>query len=215
MSQLPPFSRLRSRSLRMLLWSAALLVITLVTLGKSASWAAPVTAPRNQTVPPGETSIYLPAVQHTPPVISCGSSLIGTLEENSGFSTLLQALDAANLTTALETAGPFTMFAPTDAAFANLPAGALDQLLENPEGQLTQILLFHIVPGEYEIDDLENGMEITTQQGNSINVERSGDCDVLINGGRILTPDLSASNGIIHAIDTVILPPPTEDEDNQ
>jgi uncharacterized surface protein with fasciclin (FAS1) repeats len=153
-------------------------------------------------VAPGETSVYLPTLYRAP----CEESLVGTLEENSGFGTLLQTLEAANLTTALETAGPFTMFAPTDAAFAALPAGALEQLLANPTGQLTQILLFHIVPGHIEIDDLEHGMQITTQQGKSITVERG--CHVVINGGRILTPNLRASNGIIHAIDTVLLPPP-------
>ena len=110
-----------SHLLRALLWIATLLVIVLATLGKPASWAAPVTAPRNQTVPPGESSIYLPAL-HRAPCEESEESLIGTIEENSGFSTILQTLEAANLTTALESAGPYTIFAPTDAAFAALPA---------------------------------------------------------------------------------------------
>jgi uncharacterized surface protein with fasciclin (FAS1) repeats len=202
MSQLPPFSRLP----RTLLWLAVLVMIALVTLGEPVSWAAPVTAPRNQTVPPGKTSIYLPTVHRT------GThSLIEVLKKNGRFNTLLQTLDAADLTTVLEnTAGPFTLFAPTDAAFAQLPTGALEQLLENPTGQLTQILLFHVVSGEYELDDFENGMKITTQQGSSILVAREMDSPITINGASIVTPDLRASNGIIHAIDTVILPPPDE-----
>ena len=200
MSQWPPFSRLP----RALLWSAILVMIALVTLGKLASWAAPVTAPRNQTVPPGKSSTYLPTVHR-----AGAHSLIEVLEENGNFSTLLQTLEAANLTTALEnTIGPFTLFAPTDVAFAQLPKGALEQLLANPSGQLTQILLFHITPGKYEIDDFENDMEIITQQGSSINVSRDVDSQVIINFARIVTPNLRASNGVIHAINAVLLPPP-------
>lgn len=153
---------------------------------------------------PASSAAFLPTLHSIP----CQRNLADTLEENSGFSILLQALEAADLLSVLETSGPFTLFAPTDAAFANLPAGALEQLLANPHGQLTQILLFHLVPGRLELDDLENGQQLTTQQGKAINVERDHDCHVRINGARILTPNIAASNGIIHAIDTVILPPP-------
>lgn len=140
---------------------------------------------------------------------TAGVNLIAALEAEGGFDTLVEALDAANLTAALEGAGPFTIFAPTDAAFANLPAGALDQLLANPTGQLTQILLFHVLPGSVMAEDIENGMQATTQQGKSVGFEVAGDA-IKVNGANVTVPDIMASNGVVHAIDTVILPPPDE-----
>ena len=134
-------------------------------------------------------------------------NLIAALEAQGGFSTLVQALEAANLTAALEGAGPFTIFAPTDAAFAGLPSGALDQLLANPTGQLTQILLFHVLPGKVMAADIENGMQATTQQGKAVGFEVTGGA-VKVNGASVTAADIEASNGVIHALDTVILPPP-------
>ncbi len=142
---------------------------------------------------------------------STGSSvnLIAALEAQGGFSTLIQALEAAGLTTALEGTSEFTIFAPTDAAFAKLPAGALDQLLASPTGQLTQILLFHVLPGTVTSADITNGMQAVTQQGKSVNFEVAGG-NVAVNGAIVSSADIEASNGVIHVIDTVILPPPDE-----
>jgi uncharacterized surface protein with fasciclin (FAS1) repeats len=134
-------------------------------------------------------------------------NLVAALEAAGSFNTLVQALNAAGLTDALEGAGPFTIFAPTDAAFANLPAGALDQLLAQPNGQLTQILLFHVLPGRVTSADLTDGMQATTQQGKAVSFEVSGD-SVKVNGATVTVPDIAATNGVIHAIDAVILPPP-------
>lgn len=136
-----------------------------------------------------------------------GVNLVAALEAEGSFSTLLQALDAAGLTAALEGAGPFTIFAPTDAAFAGLPNGALDQLLANPSGQLTQILLFHVLPGSVSSTDIDNGMQATTQQGKAVGFEVAAGT-LKVNGANVTAPDIVASNGVIHAIDTVILPPP-------
>lgn len=134
-------------------------------------------------------------------------NLIAALEAAGSFNTLVQSLNAAGLSDALEGAGPFTIFAPTDAAFANLPAGALDQLLAQPNGQLTQILLFHVLPGRVTSADLTDGMQATTQQGKAVNFEVSGD-SVKVNGANVTVPNIAATNGVIHAIDAVILPPP-------
>lgn len=134
-------------------------------------------------------------------------NLVAALEAAGSFDTLVQALTAAGLTDALEGAGPFTIFAPTDAAFANLPAGALDQLLAQPNGQLTQILLFHVLPGRVTSADLTDGMQATTQQGKAVSFEVDGDT-VRVNGANVTVPDIAATNGVIHAIDAVILPPP-------
>jgi uncharacterized surface protein with fasciclin (FAS1) repeats len=134
-------------------------------------------------------------------------NLVAALEAEGSFSTLVQALEAANLTAALEGAGPFTIFAPTDSAFAALPAGAMDQLLANPQGQLTQILLFHVLPGSVMSDDIDNGMQAVTQQGKSVGFEVAG-TTIKVNSGTVIAPDITASNGVIHGIDMVILPPP-------
>jgi uncharacterized surface protein with fasciclin (FAS1) repeats len=136
---------------------------------------------------------------------SSSVNLVAQLEAQGSFSMLVQALEAANLTSALQAAGPFTIFAPTDAAFENLPSGAFDQLLLNPTGQLTQILLFHVLPGSVATEDMSNGMQATTQQGESVNFEVAAGT-VRVNGAAIVAPDIPASNGVIHAIDAVILP---------
>jgi uncharacterized surface protein with fasciclin (FAS1) repeats/nucleoid-associated protein YgaU len=133
-------------------------------------------------------------------------NLVAALEAAGSFSTLVEALTAAGLTDALEGAGPFTIFAPTDAAFAELPAGAVDALLQNPTGQLTQILLFHVLPGRVMSPEITNGMSATTQQGQAVSFEVAGGT-IRVNGALVSAPDIEATNGVIHAIDAVILPP--------
>ena len=132
---------------------------------------------------------------------------MAALEAAGNFTTLVEALTAAGLTEALEGAGPFTIFAPTDAAFGELPAGALDQLLQNPTGQLTQILLFHVLPGKVMSSEITNGMSATTQQGKTVTFEVAAGT-VKVNGATVSAPDIEATNGVIHAIGAVILPPP-------
>jgi hypothetical protein len=148
--------------------------------------------------------VYLPQVGRT---FTSAADLVATLAAHGSFDILLQTLTAAGLTTALESAGPFTILAPTDAAFAALPAGALDQLLQNPTGQLTQILLFHILPGKVTTADVTNGMQVVTQQGHAVTFEVGGGW-VRVNGANVVAPDIAATNGVIHAIDAVLLPPP-------
>jgi uncharacterized surface protein with fasciclin (FAS1) repeats len=132
--------------------------------------------------------------------------LVAALNAAGSFDTLVTALEAAGLSSALQGAGPFTIFAPTDAAFAALPPGALEQLLANPTGQLTQILLFHVLPGAVASADVSDGMQATTQQGKAVKFEITGS-SVKINGANVVVPDIVASNGVVHAIDAVILPP--------
>lgn len=132
--------------------------------------------------------------------------LVAALRAAGSFGTLVEALEAANLTDALVTGGPFTIFAPTDAAFAALPAGAMEQLLNQPTGQLTQILLFHVLPGRVGSDDVSDGMQATTQQGRAVRFELDGST-VQVNGANVVAADIGATNGVIHAIDAVILPP--------
>lgn len=122
------------------------------------------------------------------------------------FSTLAAALDAAGLVTTLKGEGPFTVFAPTDAAFAKLPAGTLESLLlpENRD-RLTAILTYHVVPGKVMAADVVNLSEAETVNGSGIAIKVI-DGKVMINDATVVTADVDASNGVIHIIDTVILP---------
>lgn len=125
---------------------------------------------------------------------------------NGNFETLVAAVTAAGLAETLQGKGPFTVFAPTDDAFAALPAGTLESLLK-PESkdQLVAILMYHVVPGVVMAKDVVRLSEASTVQGTSITVT-ANDSGVMVNGARVVTTDIEASNGVIHVIDKVILP---------
>ncbi len=123
------------------------------------------------------------------------------------FKTLAAALTAAGLVDTLKGPGPFTVFAPTDAAFAALPAGKVDTLLK-PENKakLTAILTYHVVAGKVMAVDVVKLKEAKTVNGAMVAVKVDGG-NVMINNAKVTTPDIAASNGVIHVIDTVLLPP--------
>ena len=123
------------------------------------------------------------------------------------FKTLATALDRAGLVSTLKGQGPYTVFAPTDAAFAKLPAGSVDNLLK-PENkaQLTAILTYHVVPGRVMAADVVQLKEAETVNGKMVDVNADGG-SVMINDAKVTAADVTASNGVIHVIDTVILPP--------
>jgi len=122
------------------------------------------------------------------------------------FKTLVAAVKAAGLADTLSGKGPFTVFAPTDAAFAKLPAGTVDTLLkpENKE-KLKAILLYHVVAGDVKSTDLKDGESVKTVGGKSITVHIANGV-VTINDATVVKADIPASNGTIHVIDTVLLP---------
>lgn len=122
------------------------------------------------------------------------------------FGTLVAAVEAAGLVETLKGEGPFTVFAPTDDAFAALPAGTVEDLLK-PENKdkLVSILTYHVVPGKVMSTDLTEGMMAATAQGAEVTITLDGGPKV--NGANITTADIEASNGVIHVIDAVILPP--------
>ena len=121
-------------------------------------------------------------------------------------NTLEAAVGAAGLVETLSGPGPFTVFAPTDAAFAALPAGTVDALLQDPTGDLTTILLYHVLGLQAYSTDLSDGMMVTTLQGEEIMVTINGN-GVFINDAQVTTADVAASNGVVHVIDAVLLPP--------
>lgn len=125
---------------------------------------------------------------------------------SESFTTLTTALEVAGLTDTLSGEGPFTVFAPTDEAFAALPEGTLEQLLQ-PENRelLVQILTYHVVEGSVMSGDLTTS-EVPSIEGRSINVT-VGEDSVMVNSANVVQADIEASNGVIHVIDQVILPP--------
>jgi len=137
------------------------------------------------------------------------ADIVDTAVNAGSFGTLVAAVEAAGLVETLKGEGPFTVFAPTEDAFAALPAGTVEALLADPAGQLTQILLYHVVPGKVMSTDLSDGMTADTVQGSPVTFTLA-DGAVKINEAMVVTADIEASNGVIHVIDTVILPPAEE-----
>ncbi|MBT8475863.1 MAG: fasciclin domain-containing protein [Alphaproteobacteria bacterium] len=131
--------------------------------------------------------------------------IVDTAVNAGSFGTLVAAVQAAGLVETLKGEGPFTVFAPTDEAFAALPEGTVENLLK-PENkdQLVSILTYHVVPGKVMSGDLTNNMEATTVQGSDVTIMTEG--GVTVEGANVVTADVEASNGVIHVIDTVILP---------
>lgn len=131
--------------------------------------------------------------------------IVDTAAGAGTFTTLAAALGAAGLVDTLKGEGPFTVFAPTDDAFAALPEGTVETLLK-PENkdQLVAILTYHVVAGKVMSTDLSDGMTAATVQGGDLTVDLSD--GVKINGATVTAADIEASNGVIHVIDTVILP---------
>jgi uncharacterized surface protein with fasciclin (FAS1) repeats len=140
-----------------------------------------------------------------------GQTITEIVQSNEGFSTLLTAVGAADLADTLSGEGPFTVFAPTDAAFAALPEGTLESLLQpQNKDQLAGILTYHVVPAEVPAAEVMPG-DVATVNGAEFTVS-VGDGDVLIEDGQgneavVTRTDIEASNGVIHVIDTVLLPP--------
>ncbi|MEM9710167.1 MAG: fasciclin domain-containing protein [Pseudomonadota bacterium] len=131
--------------------------------------------------------------------------IVDTAVEAGSFETLVAAVQAAGLVETLKGDGPFTVFAPTDEAFAALPAGTVEELLK-PENkdQLVAILTYHVVPGKVMSTDLSDDMTAATVQGSEIMIDL--DNGVMVEEATVVTADIETSNGVIHVIDQVILP---------
>jgi uncharacterized surface protein with fasciclin (FAS1) repeats len=130
-------------------------------------------------------------------------TLIDTAADAGNFSTLLSTLSAAALTDTLRGAGPFTVFAPTDAAFKKLPAGTVEALLEDLP-KLKSILMYHVAAGKIAARDVKSG-DLKTLGGSAIVAGVHG-ANLTVDGVKVVTADIVASNGIIHVIDTVLTP---------
>jgi len=130
-------------------------------------------------------------------------NIVDTMIDAGDFTTLAAGLKAAGLTNTLAGKGPFTVFAPTDAAFKKLPAGAVDALLRD-SAKLKAVLNYHMIPGHVTVRDMKSG-DVMTQQGSMMTTVVSGS-EVRVNGAHVKRTDVFATNGIIHEIDAVIMP---------
>jgi uncharacterized surface protein with fasciclin (FAS1) repeats len=139
---------------------------------------------------------------------AAAGTIVDVAAGNADFSTLVAAVKAADLATVLSGEGPFTVFAPTNAAFAALPAGAVEDLLK-PENKakLAGILTFHVLPAKVMAGDIADGVtEVATVNGAKVKIEKTA-MGVTINGAKITATDIAGTNGVIHVIDAVIMPP--------
>lgn len=132
------------------------------------------------------------------------NDIVTTAIEAGNFTTLAKALQAANLVNALKGDGPFTVFAPTDEAFAKLPDGALENLIKDKEA-LKNVLLYHVVSGKVTSDEVVKLSNAKTMSGKLLNIDvKNG--KVMINQSKVTNADIKTSNGVIHIIDTVLMP---------
>jgi uncharacterized surface protein with fasciclin (FAS1) repeats len=134
------------------------------------------------------------------------NDIVDTAVAAGDFTTLAAALQAGDLISTLKSDGPFTVFAPTDEAFAKLPEGTVESLLK-PENKdkLVAILKYHVVPGKVKAADVVNLTSANTANGQDVAIRVEGD-SVFVNDSRVVATDIAASNGVIHVVDTVILP---------
>ena len=132
--------------------------------------------------------------------------IVDTAVEAGSFTTLVTAVQAAGLEETLRGEGPYTVFAPTDDAFAAVPKETLDALLADPKGALTDVLTYHVVPGKVMSTDLSDGMQAETVNGQPLDITVADDGTVMVNGATVVTADIETANGVIHVIDTVLVP---------
>jgi uncharacterized surface protein with fasciclin (FAS1) repeats len=138
--------------------------------------------------------------------VTATGSIVDIAVANGSFNTLVQAVTAAGLADTLAGPGNFTVFAPTDAAFDALPAGALESLLADPTGELKTILLHHVVGDALSANQIATDDYIPALDGRPLTVNRDGNTIMNISGAQLVMYDIQASNGVIHVIDKVIIP---------
>jgi len=148
---------------------------------------------------PGDGNPAMPAAQ-------ASADIVDTAVAAGQFKTLAAALTAAGLVDTLKGDGPFTVFAPTDAAFAALPAGTVEDLLKPAnKAKLVAVLTYHVVPGNFPASRVTAMQEATTVNGDTVRIS-AADGTVMIDGAKVVTADVAASNGVIHVIDKVLMP---------
>jgi uncharacterized surface protein with fasciclin (FAS1) repeats len=188
---------------------ALLSAVAFSALALTATIVAPVSAQDKKMTKSemsGEKTVMVGGAAMFP-----SKNIIQNAVNSKDHTTLVAAVKAAGLVDTLEGKGPFTVFAPTNAAFGKLPAGTVDTLVK-PENKatLTKILTYHVVAGKLEASDLTDGKKLKTVEGDELTVKRSGDTVMIIDakGGSstVTIPNVNQSNGVIHVVDTVLMP---------
>lgn len=166
-----------------------------------------------QTQPQVQSQPMTPSAAPSRSSTTTGPSIVDIAASNNSFKTLTAALKATGLDKTLASGGPYTVFAPTDAAFAALPKGTVEELLK-PENKetLIKILTYHVLPGEQTAKTLKSG-EAKTLEGAPVEVKVSSN-GVMVNNAKVVKADIKASNGVIHVIDKVILPRASDQASN-
>ena len=146
--------------------------------------------------------LLIAAVMACTALAAHAKDIVDTAVSAGNFKTLVTALKAADLVPTLKGNGPFTVFAPTDEAFAKIPKADLDALLKD-KAKLKAVLTYHVVPGKVMSKDLKAG-KVTTVQGSDVTISTTG--GAMVNNAKVVSADVAADNGVIHAIDTVLMP---------
>ncbi|MGM3305408.1 fasciclin domain-containing protein [Anabaena sp. WFMT] len=175
--------------------------------GRTAPSETPPVRPTQPRIEAPTTPDTTPEPTPQPAETTETKNVLEVAESAGSFTMLIKALEAAGLTEVLKGQGPFTVFAPTDAAFAKLPQDAVADLLK-PENKevLVKVLTYHVVPGKVLSSDLKSG-QVTSVQGDPISVKIDPAKGVFVNDAQVTKADIPASNGVIHVIDNLILPP--------
>ena len=191
--------------MRRILPVAAVLALALTTAACGSDEAEPAASSSSAAA----TSA---APSPSPTEEMASTDIVDTAVAAGDFTTLAAALTAAELVETLKGTGPYTVFAPNDAAFEKLPAGTVETLLEDPKGDLTQILTYHVVAGKVMAADVVtmDGQKVPTVQGGELTINVDGDkvslTDAAGGTSNVIATDVEASNGVIHVIDTVLMP---------
>lgn len=179
----------------------------LIALGTVALFSAVLVSSCNNSSDkkPAEDTTATTQETPAPPPVEV-KDIVDIAAGSADHTTLVAAVKAAELVETLKSAGPFTVFAPTNAAFDALPAGTVEGLLKpEKKADLTSVLTYHVVPGTLKAADLKDGQKLKTVQGAELTVTIK-DGKVMIDGAAVTAADLTASNGVIHVIDAVVLP---------
>ena len=147
--------------------------------------------------------LFVAAALAAASTLANAADIVDTAVSAGQFNTLVKAVQAAGLVDTLKGEGPFTVFAPTDEAFAKLPAGTVEALLQDKQ-KLARVLTYHVVPGKVTASQVKPGA-VQTVQGQSLSVRTDGGA-VMVDNARVIKTDVMASNGVIHVIDSVVLP---------
>jgi uncharacterized surface protein with fasciclin (FAS1) repeats len=183
--------------MKRLTWLGIFVVLSLISAACSA--ADPVSEP-------AEAPAEAPVEEEAQAIVEA-KSIVDIAVEDGRFNTLVAAVQAAGLAETLSGEGQFTVFAPTDDAFAGLPEGTVESLLEEPEGALKDILLYHVAEGAVPAETVVTLESATTIQGEPVAIHVADGEVILNDSAKVIITDIEASNGIIHVIDAVILPP--------